>query len=85
MANPPLIFPLQEENWPRPFWSVMIPTYHPRANYFGDRCPLHNTCNAKDVATETKLLHALHALAGKLTMVVAAHRRGELRSTDRLG
>jgi glycosyltransferase involved in cell wall biosynthesis len=33
MANPPLIFPLQEENSPRPFWSVMIPTYNPRADY----------------------------------------------------
>src|SRR5438067_8681030 len=33
MANPPLIFPLQEENSPRPFWSVMIPTYDPRADY----------------------------------------------------
>jgi glycosyltransferase involved in cell wall biosynthesis len=33
MSNPPLIFPLQEENSPRPFWSVMIPTYNPRADY----------------------------------------------------
>jgi glycosyltransferase involved in cell wall biosynthesis len=33
MANPPLIFPLQEEDSPRPFWSVMIPTYNPRADY----------------------------------------------------
>jgi len=33
MANPPLIMPLQEENSPRPFWSVMIPTYNSRAEY----------------------------------------------------
>ncbi|PYT86436.1 MAG: glycosyl transferase family 2, partial [Acidobacteria bacterium] len=33
MANPPLIFPLQEGNSPRPYWSVMIPTYKPRADY----------------------------------------------------
>ena len=33
MANPPLIFPLQQGNSPRPFWSVMIPTYNPRADY----------------------------------------------------
>ena len=33
MSNPPLISPLQEENSPRPFWSVMIPTYNPRADY----------------------------------------------------
>jgi glycosyltransferase involved in cell wall biosynthesis len=33
MANPPLIFPLQEEGSPRPFWSVMIPTYKARADY----------------------------------------------------
>src|SRR5438045_9130643 len=33
MANPPLIFPLQEGTSPRPFWSVMIPTYDPRADY----------------------------------------------------
>ena len=33
MANPPLIFPLQEEGSPRPFWSVMIPTYNPQPDY----------------------------------------------------
>src|SRR6476659_2783793 len=33
MANPPLIFPLEEKNSPRPYWSVMIPTYKPRADY----------------------------------------------------
>jgi glycosyltransferase involved in cell wall biosynthesis len=33
MANPPLIFRLQEEGSPRPFWSVMIPTYKARADY----------------------------------------------------
>ena len=33
MANPPLIFPLQEEGSPRPFWSVMIPTYNPQPHY----------------------------------------------------
>ena len=33
MANPPQIFPLQGEHSPRPFWSVMIPTYNPRADY----------------------------------------------------
>ena len=33
MANPPLILPLQGEHSPRPFWSVMIPTYNPRADY----------------------------------------------------
>lgn len=33
MANPPLIFSLQEENSPRPFWSVMIPTFNARADY----------------------------------------------------
>ena len=33
MANPPLIFPLQEERSPRPFWSVMIPTYNPQPHY----------------------------------------------------
>ena len=33
MANLPLIFPLQEERSPRPFWSVMIPTYNPQPHY----------------------------------------------------
>ena len=36
MANPPLIFPLQEERSPRPFWSVMIPTYNPQPHYLED-------------------------------------------------
>jgi glycosyltransferase involved in cell wall biosynthesis len=34
MANPPVILPLQEQESPRPFWSVMIPTYNPLAEYF---------------------------------------------------
>jgi glycosyltransferase involved in cell wall biosynthesis len=34
MTNPPLISPLQQESSPRPFWSVMIPTCNPRADYF---------------------------------------------------
>jgi glycosyltransferase involved in cell wall biosynthesis len=33
MINPPLISRLQDEDSPRPFWSVMIPTYNPRADY----------------------------------------------------
>jgi glycosyltransferase involved in cell wall biosynthesis len=33
MANPPLISPLKEEGSPRPFWSVMIPTYNPQPRY----------------------------------------------------
>src|SRR5436309_14845926 len=33
MANPPLISPLQEKGSPRPFWSVMIPTYNPQPHY----------------------------------------------------
>jgi len=32
MANPPLISP-KEEGSPRPFWSVMIPTYNPQPHY----------------------------------------------------
>jgi cellulose synthase/poly-beta-1,6-N-acetylglucosamine synthase-like glycosyltransferase len=36
MANPPLIFPLQEETSPRPFWSVMILTHNPRADYLAE-------------------------------------------------
>src|SRR3989441_1045192 len=33
MANPPVILPLKEAGSPRPFWSVMIPTYNPRSNF----------------------------------------------------
>ena len=33
MANPPLISRYGEECSPRPFWSVMIPTYNPRGDY----------------------------------------------------
>jgi glycosyltransferase involved in cell wall biosynthesis len=33
MANPPVIPPLKEAGSPRPFWSVMIPTYNPRSNF----------------------------------------------------
>jgi len=34
MANPPVIPPLKEAGSPRPFWSVMIPTYNPRSNFW---------------------------------------------------
>jgi glycosyltransferase involved in cell wall biosynthesis len=33
MPNPPLILPIPNDNSPRPFWSVMIPTYHPQPDY----------------------------------------------------
>lgn len=36
------------------------------------------------MATEAKLLHALHALAGKLTMVVAAHLFTAVAKCDQL-
>ena len=40
--------------------------------------------NGKDVATEAKLLHALHALAGKLTIVVAVHRLSTIAGCDKV-
>ena len=46
---------------------------------------LDEATSALDVATEAKLLEALRSLAGKLTMVVAAHRLSavaQLRSTS---
>ena len=33
MPNPPLILPVQDEDSPRPFWSVMIPAYNPQPDY----------------------------------------------------
>ncbi len=51
-------------------------------------CPsvliLDEATSGLDVATEAKLLEALHGLAGKLTMVVAAHRLTAVASCDQL-
>jgi ABC-type multidrug transport system fused ATPase/permease subunit len=45
---------------------------------------LDEATSALDVATEAKLLEALRSLAGKLTMVVAAHRLSALANCDQL-
>jgi len=45
---------------------------------------LDEATSALDVATEAKLLDALHSLAGKLTMVVAAHRLSAVANCDQL-
>jgi ABC-type multidrug transport system fused ATPase/permease subunit len=51
-------------------------------------CPslliLDEATSALDVATEAKLLEALRAVAGKLTMVVAAHRLSAVANCDQL-
>ena len=45
---------------------------------------LDEATSALDVATEAKLLQALRSLAGKLTMVVAAHRATAVAGCDQL-
>src|SRR4029077_2874579 len=45
---------------------------------------LDEATSALDVATEAKLLAALRNLAGKLTMVVAAHRLSTVTGCDQL-
>ena len=45
---------------------------------------LDEATSALDVATEAKLLEALRSLAGKLTMVVAAHRLSTVTGCDKL-
>jgi ABC-type multidrug transport system fused ATPase/permease subunit len=45
---------------------------------------LDEATSALDMATEAKLLDALHSLAGKLTMVVAAHRLSALANCNQL-
>jgi ATP-binding cassette, subfamily B, bacterial PglK len=45
---------------------------------------LDEATSALDMATEAKLLEALRALAGKLTMIVAAHRLSAVANCDQL-
>src|SRR5262245_44650684 len=45
---------------------------------------LDEATSALDVATESRLLEALRALAGKLTMVVAAHRLSAVADCEQL-
>jgi ABC-type multidrug transport system fused ATPase/permease subunit len=45
---------------------------------------LDEATSALDIATEAKLLEALRAVAGKLTMVVAAHRLSAVANCDQL-
>ena len=45
---------------------------------------LDEATSALDVATEAKLLEALRSLAGKLTMIVAAHRLSAVANCDQL-
>jgi ABC-type multidrug transport system fused ATPase/permease subunit len=56
-----------------------------RALYYGPSLLiLEQATSALDVATEAKLLDALRSLAGKLTMVVAAHRLSAVANCDQL-
>ena len=45
---------------------------------------LDEATSALDVATEARLLEALRGLAGKLTMVVAAHRLSAVANCEQL-
>ena len=45
---------------------------------------LDEATSALDMATEAKLLEALRSLAGKLSMVVAAHRLSAVANCDQL-
>jgi len=45
---------------------------------------LDEATSALDIATEAKLLEALRALAGKLTIVMVAHRLSALANCDKL-
>jgi len=45
---------------------------------------LDEATSALDMATEAKLLEALRSLAGKLTMVVVAHRLSVVAECDQL-
>jgi len=45
---------------------------------------LDEATSALDTATEAKLLEALRALAGKITIVVAAHRLSAMENCDQL-
>ena len=45
---------------------------------------LDEATSALDMATEARLLEALRSLAGKLTMVVAAHRLSAVANCDQL-
>ena len=45
---------------------------------------LDEATSALDIATEARLLEALRSLAGKLTMIVAAHRLSAVANCDQL-
>ena len=45
---------------------------------------LDEATSALDTATEAKLLEALRGVAGKITMVVAAHRLSAVANCDQL-
>ena len=94
MANPPLIFPLPGENSPRPFWSVMIPTYNPRADYFEET--LHSVikqdpgpeqmqieviddCSKADIAFEI----TRRVGAGRVTFHAESENRGLVNTWNR--
>jgi ABC-type bacteriocin/lantibiotic exporter with double-glycine peptidase domain len=45
---------------------------------------LDEATSALDSATEAELVHALHALHGKVTMIVVAHREATVAHCDRV-
>jgi glycosyltransferase involved in cell wall biosynthesis len=93
MANPPPILPLQEEN-SRPFWSVMIPTYNPRADYFEEtlrsvlkqdpgpeqmQIEVVDDCSKEDTASEI----TRRVGAGRVTLYAESENRGLVNTWNR--
>ena len=94
MANPPLIFPLQEENSPRPFWSVMIPTYNPQADYLEetvssvlkqDPGPEHMQIEVVDDCSESNTASEItrRVGAGRVTFHAESKNRGLVNTWNR--
>ena len=94
MVNPPLIFPLQKDNSPRPFWSVMIPTYKPRADYLEEtlwsvlkqdpgpdqmQIEVVDDCSADNTASEV----ASRIGAGRVTFHAELQNRGLANTWNR--
>jgi glycosyltransferase involved in cell wall biosynthesis len=94
MPNPPLILPMQDEKSPRPFWSVMIPTYNPRPDYLEktlrsvlqqDPGPEHMQIEVIDDcskdATATELTRRVGA--GRITLHAESENRGLANTWNR--
>jgi glycosyltransferase involved in cell wall biosynthesis len=82
MINPPPISRLKDEDSPRPFWSVMIPTYNARTGYLEE---VLRSVLQQDLGPDEMQIEVVDDCSNDNTAFEVAHRIGGGRVTFHRG